>query len=59
MPRNFRELEAKMSPEARARAQALAEKYRAEMALDECRDAVTPAPSPAKPTLSPAKTPTR
>jgi|SRR5579862_2443943 len=32
MAKNFRELEAKMSPESRARAQALAEKYRAEMA---------------------------
>jgi DNA-binding XRE family transcriptional regulator len=41
MARNFRELEAKMSPRSRsrARARALAEKYRAEMALDELREA--------------------
>jgi len=39
MPRNFRELEAKMSPAARERARALAEKYRAEMPLDELREA--------------------
>jgi hypothetical protein len=32
MARNFRELEAKMSPESRARSQALAAKYRAELA---------------------------
>jgi len=39
MPRNFRELEAKMSPATLARSRALAEKYRAEMALDELREA--------------------
>lgn len=41
MPRNFRELEAKMSPAARERSRALAEKYRAEMPLDELREART------------------
>lgn len=39
MPRNFRELEAKMSPEARARAEAKAKKMLAEMPLDELREA--------------------
>jgi DNA-binding XRE family transcriptional regulator len=39
MARNFRELEAKMSPASRARSRALAEKYRAEMPLDELRQA--------------------
>jgi len=39
MARNFRELEAKMSPRSRQRARALAEKYRAEMPLDELREA--------------------
>jgi ribosome-binding protein aMBF1 (putative translation factor) len=39
MPRNFRELEAKMSPESRARSRALAERYRAEMPLDRFREA--------------------
>lgn len=39
MPRNFRELEAKMSPEARARSEAKAKKMLAEMPLDELRQA--------------------
>jgi transcriptional regulator with XRE-family HTH domain len=39
MAKNFRELEAKMSPEARERARALAAKYRAEMPLHELREA--------------------
>jgi DNA-binding XRE family transcriptional regulator len=39
MPRNFRELEAKMSPEARARSDAKAKKMLAEMPLDELRQA--------------------
>ena len=39
MPRNFRELEAKMSPEARARAEAKAKKMLSEMPLDELREA--------------------
>lgn len=39
MPRNFRELEAKMSPESRARARDKARKMMAEMALDELREA--------------------
>jgi transcriptional regulator with XRE-family HTH domain len=39
MRRNFRELEAKMSPEARARAEAKAQKMLAEMPLDELREA--------------------
>jgi DNA-binding XRE family transcriptional regulator len=39
MARNFRELEAKMSPASRKRSRALAEKYRAEMPLDELREA--------------------
>jgi hypothetical protein len=33
MARNFRELEAKMSPESRERPRLLAEKYRAEMPM--------------------------
>lgn len=37
MARNFRELEAKMSPESRARSDAKAQKMIAEMALDELR----------------------
>jgi transcriptional regulator with XRE-family HTH domain len=39
MARNFKELEAKMSPEARAKSDALAKTYIAEMALDELREA--------------------
>jgi transcriptional regulator with XRE-family HTH domain len=39
MPENFRELEARMSPEARARAEAKAKKMLAEMPLDELREA--------------------
>jgi predicted XRE-type DNA-binding protein len=39
MARNFRELETQMSPLSRARASALAAKYRAEMPLDELREA--------------------
>jgi DNA-binding XRE family transcriptional regulator len=39
MTRNFRELEAKMSPESRARAEAKAKKMLAEMPLDELREA--------------------
>jgi DNA-binding XRE family transcriptional regulator len=39
MARNFRELEAKMSPESRARAEAKAKKMLAEMPLDELREA--------------------
>jgi transcriptional regulator with XRE-family HTH domain len=39
MARNFRELEAKMSPAARERSRVLAEKYRAEMPLVELREA--------------------
>lgn len=39
MPKNFRELEAKMSPESRARAEAKAKKMLAEMPLDELREA--------------------
>lgn len=37
--RNFRELEAKMSPEARARAKAMAEEMEKELGLDELREA--------------------
>src|SRR5574337_785766 len=40
MARNFKELQAKMSPEARARSQAKADKMIAEMALDELREAL-------------------
>jgi transcriptional regulator with XRE-family HTH domain len=39
MAKNFRELETKMSPEARERSRALAQKHLAEMALDELREA--------------------
>ena len=39
MPKNFNTLRAKMSPEAQSRSRALAEKYRAEMPLDELREA--------------------
>ena len=39
MPKNFRELRAKMSPEALERARILAEKYRAEMAMHLLREA--------------------
>ena len=39
MAKNFRELEAKMSPESRARSDAKAKKMIAEMALDELREA--------------------
>jgi transcriptional regulator with XRE-family HTH domain len=39
MARNFRELEAKMSPESRTRAEAKAKKMLAEMPLDELREA--------------------
>jgi len=39
MGRNFRELEAKMSPESRARSDAKTQKMIAEMALDELREA--------------------
>jgi len=40
MAKNFRELEAKMSPEARARAKAKAERMLNDMALDELREAL-------------------
>lgn len=39
MPKNFETLREKMSPAAQARSRALAEKYRAEMPLDELREA--------------------
>jgi DNA-binding transcriptional regulator YiaG len=39
MARNFRELEARMSPEALDRARVLAEKYRAEMPMHLLREA--------------------
>jgi DNA-binding XRE family transcriptional regulator len=39
MAKNFRELEAKMSPESRARAEAKAKKMLDEMPLDELREA--------------------
>ena len=39
MARNFRELEAKMSPESRARSDAKAQRMIAEMPLDELREA--------------------
>ena len=39
MPRNFNTLRKQMSPGARQRSRALAAKYRAEMALDELREA--------------------
>ena len=40
MAKNFKELEAKMSPAARARAEAKAEHMLSEMALDELREAL-------------------
>jgi DNA-binding transcriptional regulator YiaG len=40
MKKNFNALREKMSPESRSRSQALANKYRSEMALDELREAV-------------------
>lgn len=40
MAKNFRLLREKMSPESRARAHALAERYRAEMPLNELREAL-------------------
>jgi transcriptional regulator with XRE-family HTH domain len=39
MPRNFRTLRERMSPESRERSRRLADKYRAEMPLDELREA--------------------
>jgi DNA-binding XRE family transcriptional regulator len=39
MPNNFKSLRVRMSPQARERSRALAAKYRAEMALDELREA--------------------
>jgi transcriptional regulator with XRE-family HTH domain len=39
MAKNFKSLREKMSPAARERARELAKKYRAEMALDELREA--------------------
>ena len=39
MAKNFSELRAKMSPEARQRSKQLAQLYREEMALDEVREA--------------------
>jgi DNA-binding XRE family transcriptional regulator len=39
MPKNFNTLREKMSPAAQARSRELAEKYRAEMPLDELREA--------------------
>ncbi|HXY11326.1 MAG TPA: XRE family transcriptional regulator [Terriglobales bacterium] len=39
MPKNFKTLREKMSPESQARSRALADKYRAEMPLDELREA--------------------
>lgn len=39
MPKNFNTLREKMSPAARERSRVLAEKYRAEMPLDELREA--------------------
>lgn len=39
MAKNFEVLKSKMSPESRARAEELANRYRAEMALDELREA--------------------
>lgn len=39
MPENFNKLREKMSPEARERSRVLAAKYRAEMPLDELREA--------------------
>lgn len=40
MARDFKELQARMSPEARARAQAKAEQMERELALDELREAM-------------------
>ncbi len=40
MAKNFKKLQAKMSPEARARSQAKADKMIGEMALDELREAL-------------------
>jgi transcriptional regulator with XRE-family HTH domain len=40
MPKNFKTLEARMSAESRERARRLAEKYRAEMPLNELREAL-------------------
>ena len=40
MAKNFKELQAKMSPAARARSEAKADKMIAEMALDELREAL-------------------
>ena len=40
MAKNFKELQSKMSPEARARSQAKADRMIAEMALDELREAL-------------------
>jgi DNA-binding transcriptional regulator YiaG len=39
MAKNFKQLQAKMSPESRARSQAVAEQMIEEMALDELREA--------------------
>jgi transcriptional regulator with XRE-family HTH domain len=39
MPKNFKTLREKMSPQARERSRTLAAKYRSEMALDELREA--------------------
>ncbi len=39
MPKNFKTLRQKMSPDVRARSRALAARYRSEMALDELREA--------------------
>lgn len=39
MTKNFKTLREKMSPDSRARSRALADKYRAEMPLDELREA--------------------
>jgi transcriptional regulator with XRE-family HTH domain len=40
MPRNFKELQAKMPAAVRARSEAKARKYASEMALDELREAL-------------------
>jgi transcriptional regulator with XRE-family HTH domain len=40
MAKNFKQLQAKMSPEARARSEAKAQKMAEEMALDELREAL-------------------
>lgn len=39
MPKNFRTLQGKMTPEARERSRQLSDKYRPEMGLDELREA--------------------